>query len=116
MTNDTYPAPNKRAKLELIITEGTQPDPAFSGTREQWEEYVFRRADHFNVVRYNSHNGSEIMTLDTFAKAIYIASGNPRSLIYAVCAGSCDAFCVARGDWEKYARITLELRSKQHAP
>ena len=109
--NDEYPLP-KKPKLRLIVN--TKPDPAFSGTREEWEEYVFTRADHFNIVRFGSHNGSESTTVGSFAEAIHIALNNPRALIYAACTGSGDAFCVARKDWEKFARITLERRSAAH--
>lgn len=114
MTNDTYPA-SKRTRLQLEVVEGNpHPDPVYGGTRQQYEEWVFRNADHFNVVRFTSHSGSQIMMLKSFASAVYVASENERSLLYAVSSKTGDAFCVVRDEWPKYAELTLELRSKGH--
>lgn len=99
---ETYPVPGKRPHLTLV------PTGEYGNTLDEFEEKIFREADHFNVVRFGTHNGSEIKTVKSFAEAVYIASNDPRILIYAV-ALSGRAFCLARKDFGKFAEIWLEM-------
>jgi hypothetical protein len=106
---ETYPLPGKHLRV-VPKTEGRVPE--FGANREEFEERIFRVADHFNVVRFGAF-GSEVATVKTFPEAVYLASQQPRSLIYAVSSFTAQAFCLGKKDWEKYARITLELRHEK---
>jgi|SRR6185312_5027575 len=105
---ETYPAP--RGKPVLV---SSNPDPDFSGDRRQYEDRVFRRADHFNIVRFTSHSGSQTCTVKTFAEAVYVAHKEPRALIYAVDSRTGDAFCIVREDWSHYAEVWLSLHPRK---
>ena len=106
MNKETYPEP--RTHLKLASSGGTS-EHDFSGTLEDWEERIFRNAHHFNVVRFGHVEGGECCTTPDFAEAIYIAHSNPRSVLYAVTLAG-RAFCMAKKDYEKFARIYLEGR------
>lgn len=110
MAKETYPKPrgNARPKPKLTLVPNTD-NPEFGVTREAYEEQVFRRADHFNVVRYNSHNGSEITTVKSFPHALHLAHGKPRHLIYAVVSHTSEAFCISPKEYNRYAEIWLSL-------
>lgn len=109
MTNDTYPLP--RADLRIAASN---INPEYT-TVEEREDAIFGRADHFTVVRFGTHNGSESTTRPSFAEAVYLAHDNPRALVYAVCSITGESFCVARKRWEHFAEVCLNRRSAPHA-
>lgn len=104
--NDQYPTPSPRPKPVLVHS---QPDPDFGHDRATYEARLFNRCDHFNLVRYGAF-GSEMMTTENFAVALYVATNNPRTLIYAVDSRSGDAFCIGKADYGKYAEAWLGRR------
>jgi hypothetical protein len=106
-----YPLPKTNQPLTLAASNR---EPEFGATREEFEERLFRTADHFNIVRFGTHNGSEIKTVRNFAEAIYWAHNNPRVLIYVVTLSG-NAFCMSRKDYNRYAEIWLSMR-KQREP
>ena len=107
--NDTYPKPKLPSqRLSHLRLAASNREPEFGATREVFEERVFRCATHFNVVRYGTHNGSEIKTVKTFSEAIYNAYGNPRALIYAV-TNDGRAFCIPKTQYGKYAEVWLSM-------
>lgn len=107
INREPYPAPASRLR---VVHTNDYPIP----TREQWEERVFRSASHFNICRFTSHNGSSICTVKTFPEALYIthegANDHDRRLIYAV-NDIGEGFCISPKEYEKFAQITLDLRS-----
>lgn len=114
MAKETYPLPGAGRKpkppLHLINTGGTSEND-FWGTRQEWEERIFRNANHFTVVRFGVPNGSESTTVKTFAEAYYVAHQEPRALIYAVTLSG-RAFCVPASEYVKYAEIHLSLKKQ----
>jgi hypothetical protein len=109
MSRESYPVPGQPLKL---VRTNDSPAP----TREQWEERVFRQADHFNVVRFTPTEGKFLSSgLKTFAEALYMATrinAGDRVFIYAVNALG-EAFSIAAKDYAKFAEITLKLRGDQ---
>ncbi len=105
MAKEIYPLPKAATPLKLVSSQET-PEWA---SRDEYEESVFRRADHFNVVRYTSHNGSQITTVKTFPEAIYLAHEKPRHLIYAVVSMTGEAFCISPKDHERWAEVWLGM-------
>lgn len=111
MTKETYPLPG--APLRLVFNN---TNPEYGATRQQWEERVFRNAHHYNVVRIATHQGSEITTVDTFAKALHLvheADGH-RKLIYVV-TEQAEAFCMSPKDYPRFAELELEKRLEQRS-
>jgi hypothetical protein len=73
------------------------PNESLTGTLEEWEEAVFRHADHFAVFRYPSKQRDEYRT---FAEAVAAAKDDQRALVYAITAEG--RFCVVpRGQWNR---------------
>jgi hypothetical protein len=110
---NTYPqskSPSQR--LSHLRLAASNREPEFGASREEFEERVFRCASHFNVVRFGTHNGSEIKTVKTFSEAIYNAYGNSRALIYAVSSEG-QAFCIPQKQYEHYAEIWLGMNKGQ---
>ncbi len=114
--NNTYPTPKPRVRVRLKVAASNDA-PEFGATREQYEERIFRAAMCFNVVRFGTHNGSEIATTNSYPKALALAHGNPRALIYVV-ASDGSAFCMPSKDYLKYAEIHLGMSKlgEQNAP
>lgn len=108
MTRDTYPPPGFNPRLRLASVNET---PEFGATREQWEERIFRIADHFNVVRHNPGGGSDIATVKTFTEALFLAHNKERHLVYVVTLNG-DAFCMPPKDYAKFADMTLKMRGE----
>ena len=103
---DHYPPPHQSKRPHLATS---QREPEFGTTVDEWEERIFRVASHFNVVRYGTHNGSEVATVATFPKALALAGNNARALIYAVTYEG-RAFCIPSKAYQHYAEIWLSLR------
>lgn len=106
MPQETYPLPG--APLKLVYNN---ENPEYGAPRAQWEERVFRQATHFNVVRIVAGNGSDIATVDTYAKALHLAYGKLRTLIYVVAPR--EAFCMSNKDYGKFAEIALSMRGEK---
>lgn len=106
MPKETYPVTG--VPLKVVIDNA---NPEYGQNRAEWEEHVFRRADHFNVVRFNAGGGSEIATVKNFVEALFLAHGKERHLIY-VAALNGDAFCMSPNEYERFAQITLEMRGE----
>ena len=106
---NSYPHPKPRAKPKHLRLASTTPLNEFGNSREEYEERIFRSAICFNVVRFGSHNGSEIATTDTFPKALALAATSQRSLIYAVNSAG-DAFCIPKSSYLYYSEVWLGMR------
>ena len=108
-----YPQPKSPSqRLSHLRLAASNREPEFGATREVFEERAFRTATHFNVVRFGTHNGSEIATVKSFAVAVYLAHDNPRMLIYAVSSEG-QAFCIPKKDYGKYAQIWMGMHKGQ---
>ena len=106
----TYPQPKSLSqRLSHLRLAASNREPEFGASREAFEERIFRCASHFNVVRFGTHNGSEIKTVKTFSEAVYNAYGNPRALVYAITING-DAFCIPRKEWNHYAEVWMSMR------
>lgn len=107
MTKETYPLPGQ--PLKLVVNNA---NPEYGENRAQWEERVFRIADHFNVVRFTGGGGSDICTVKTFSEALQLAHNKPRHLIYVVADEGHMAFPMSPKDHAKFAEITLQMRGE----
>ena len=113
--NDTYPQPARKGKKQpkpshlTLAHSFTEND--FDCDLDTWEERVFRGAAYFNVVRFGSHNGSEIKTVETLPQALAEAGDNKRALIYGVCLSG-RALCIPRKAYAHYAQVWLETHPK----
>ena len=110
---NTYPqskSPSQR--LSHLRLAASNREPEYGATREEFEERVFRVASHFNIMRFGTHNGSEIKTVKSFAVAVYLAHNNPRMLIYAV-TDEGQAFCIPKKDYGKYAQLWLSMNKSE---
>lgn len=107
---DSYPHPKPRAKPKHLRLASTTPLSEFGNSREEFEERIFRSAFCFNVVRFGSHNGSEIATVTRFPQALALAQGNKRVLIYCVNSAG-NAFCIPWKEYPKYAELWLSRNS-----
>ena len=98
--------PLKRERVAPIVVarpaDGiTGTDADFSYAREEdWEDAIFRNADHFTVFRTRTDK----QYFNDFAEACINAYHHPRALVYAV-ARSGRAFCVVRKRWAHYLEI-----------
>jgi hypothetical protein len=109
--NDTYPAPKSgRSSPKVVVRNET---PEFGNTRDEFEERIFRTADHFNVIRYGVPAGSECATVATFPEAMALAHNNPRVLVYVVSTTLGHAFCMGRKDYNRYAEIWLSMSNRK---
>lgn len=106
-----YPSTQpRRKKPQLTLVPAREPE--FGNTQQEWEERIFRAANHFNVIRYGVPAGSECATVKTYPEAIHLAYDNPRALIYAVTLAG-HAFCIPRKEYEKYSAVWLEIAGKK---
>lgn len=111
---ETYPIPTQGKKPPApsvvripIKTQGYIPN--FTGTRQDWEEAIFRHAHHFNVFRLHRRSAirpkeREVVVYATFPEATADAKLDPAALVYAITLSG-DNFCVPRSDWERYSGI-----------
>jgi hypothetical protein len=122
---ETYPIPTagKKPPARNVIRpaatkDNPLPNESLTGTREQWEEAVFRHAAYFTVVRrlprkvkiapveFDRHE------YKTFPEALSDAGDDPQALVYAVFVEEGVPggrhFCIPRGEWEKYVQIWEE--------
>ena len=112
-SNNTYPAPKpRRVKQPKLTVINYERQPEFGNTLEEWEERIFRAAAFFGVVRYGVPAGSECVTVDSYPKALHLAYGQDRYLVYAVTLAG-RAFCIPRSEYQKYARIWLSMTDRQ---
>lgn len=112
MPSETYPPPGTAPWPRLAYDN---PNPEYGISRADWEERVFRHADHFNVARFTPTTGTFIATVKTFAEALYLAledEAEGRKLIYVVGAHY-DAFCMSPKDYPKFAELTLKMREER---
>lgn len=104
MSKETYPVPGSALKPQNLQYRGE-----FGANQKEFEEQTFRNANHFTVVRFGTHNGSEAATFESFARAVYEAHQNPRALVYAVTLAG-RHFCIPHSEFEKYAQIHFEMQ------
>lgn len=105
---DYYPPPAQRKRPKHLSLAASNPAPLneFGATIEEREERIFRSALYFSIIRFGVPNGSECATTNTFPKALALASGNDRTLIYCVNSEG-TSFCVPKKDYPKYAELWL---------
>lgn len=106
------PAPSIRARLGTTNSTKKRPEDCYLETQRDWEEAIFRHANHFTVFRLHRRvHGTmperESTVYQTFPEAITVANPDPRLLVYAVTLSG-DAFCVPRSEWIKYLDIWNE--------
>lgn len=113
---ETYPTPTRGKKPPApsvtripIRAKGDNYIPNFSGTRADWEEAIFRHANHFTVFRLHRKTTFRpvervSVVFSTFPEAIAEAGPDVNALVYAVTLSG-DAFCVPRSAWEQYLSI-----------
>ena len=106
---NSYPHPKPRAKPKHLRLASTTPLNEFGNSREEFEERIFRSVSYFNVIRFGTHNGSEIKTVMAFPEALAAVGNNPRALIYAVNSAG-DAFCIPKSSYLYYSEVWLGMR------
>lgn len=117
MRDNVYPLPGLKkppfptAKV-IPITEHSKPNQCFTGTRDQWEEAIFRCAHHFNVFRLHRRLGPrpverETRVYATFPEALADAGQDVQVLIYAVTLEG-DNFCLPHNKYDFYTQIWEE--------
>lgn len=99
-----YPPPGRNAPPRSTFPLGTE-----YGTRDEWEEQLFRNADHYNVWRFGYVTGGEVFTTKSFSEALYVACSNDRACLYVVTAEG-SGFCMGRKDYKKYADLFIKMR------
>ena len=114
MSNDTYPLPGqKQPQAPSIQVRPRRPNPppneCFTGTRDEWEEAIFRHAHHFNVFRLHRRVKlgmpvRETQVYPTFPEATADAGPDIQAMVYAVTENG-DSFCVPRKLWGHYQQI-----------
>lgn len=100
-----YPAP-KRLAPAFPHTPNLKAE---FGTREEWEESIFRNAGHYNVWRFGYVTGGEVFTTASFSEALYVACSNDRACLYVVAVDGA-GFCMGREDYKKYADMFVAAR------
>lgn len=110
MIPNTYPTPKRKRQPKLTLVN-YERQPEFGASVQEWEERIFRAAAYFSIVRYGVPAGSECATTDTYPRALHLAYGNPRALIYAVTLAG-RAFCIPRSEYSKYAALWLSMASR----
>jgi hypothetical protein len=115
---ETYPPPTrgKKPPAASVSRPAAKPNPrpseAFSGTREEWEESIFRHAEYFTVVRKlpREVKYTPVKYDRREYKDFLIAAGDavddPTAMVYAVAEGH--QFCIPRSEWDKYSKIWEE--------
>ena len=110
MTHNTYPAPKpRRVKQPKLTVINYERQPEFGNSVQEWEERIFKRVSHFNVIKFGVPGGSQCATIAAFPQALALAHGNKRMLIYCVDTEG-RAFCMSWKDYEKFAEMWLSLR------
>lgn len=117
---ETYPIPTagKKPPTRSVVRPAAKPNPhpneALSGTREQWEEAIFRHAAYFTVVRRLPRKAKfaavefDRHEYKAFPEARLDAQDDPQALVYAVSAEG-RHFCIPRGEWTKYTELWNEV-------
>lgn len=119
MKDGTYPIPTggKKPPVPNIIRPAAKPNPtpneSLSGTREQWEEAIFRHAAYFTTVRRLSRRVKfgpvewDRREFKSFPEALQDAGDDPQVLVYAVSEEE-RFFCVPKKEYAKYLKIWEE--------
>src|ERR1700723_3474441 len=91
---ETYPTPTagKKPPAPSVVRIPIQQSgyiPNFTGTRADWEEMIFRNANHFTVFRLKRRTSfrpveRESTVFQTFPEAVADAQQDPAALVYAV--------------------------------
>lgn len=101
--------------MKRIPLKSKSPDEDFSGLLEDWDDRVFRHADHFRVHRYYGNGSNDRMETKDFGQAMCAADAclktpGMRVLVYAVTATG-RYQCLVQTRWEHYAQLWLDKRS-----
>ena len=114
---ETYPIPTagKKPPAPSVVIQFPKSAgyvPNFTGTRADWEEAIFRNANHFTVFRLHRRTSfrpveRESVVYATFPEATAEASKDVQALVYAVTLSG-DAFCIPTGNWDRYKAIWNE--------
>jgi hypothetical protein len=122
MKDGTYPIPTggKKPPAPDTTRPAAKPNPrpseAFTGTRTDWEEAIFRHAEYFTAVRRlpRRFKGAPVefdrREFKSFPAACKDAGDDPQVMVYAVSEGH--SFCIPRNEWERYALIWEEQCAK----
>lgn len=107
---ETYPIPTAGKKPPALSIVRKAPEDCYLETQRDWEEAVFRNANHFTVFRLHRRTTAgtlperESTVYQTFPEALNVAKTDPRLLVYAVTLTG-DSFCIPPGEWDKYLAI-----------
>lgn len=114
---ETYPIPTAGKKPPAPSVR-KQPQDCYLETQKDWEEAIFRNANHFTVFRLHRRSTTrpvrerESTVFAKFSKAIAEAGPDPQALVYAVTING-DNFCVPRTEWARYLTIWLGMVCKE---
>lgn len=100
------------------MADNKSPDEDFTGLVEDWDDRVFRHAEHFRVHRFSGRGGQDRVQTTEFPIAMRAAidalRAGYRVLVYAVTAtGRYQALEQRR--WNHYATIYLENKDGHEA-
>lgn len=81
---------------------------------EEWEESIFRKADHFTV--FCRVEGQRYICLfSDVLDAMHLASNAPNMLVYAVTANG-DSTCLIRSRWPRFIELRGMLKAQSNPP
>lgn len=94
------------------MNKTSSPEDHLTGTQGDWEEAIFRSADHFSVFRRVPGTGGETFKCKTFPEAVSAAKAQASDtpvIIYAITLSgrSC---VIPKTDWQNYLRIWADLQ------